>query len=69
MGPTGVVRNKAEVIADFTSPALTYRSITTVEVRVRIDGNTAVETGRSTMVGRTRERPFHVRIVSRVSGS
>src|SRR5688500_13829193 len=51
IGPTGVVRNKAEVIADFTSHALTYQSITTAEVRVRVYGNTAVETGRSTMVG------------------
>jgi ketosteroid isomerase-like protein len=51
IGPTGVVRNKADVIADFTSHALTYQSITTAEVRVRVYGNTAVETGRSTMVG------------------
>lgn len=51
IGPTGVVRNKAEVIADFTSHALSYQSITTAEVRVRVYGNTAVETGRSTMVG------------------
>jgi ketosteroid isomerase-like protein len=54
IGPTGVVRNKAEVIADFTSHALTYQSITTAEVRVRVYGNTAVETGRSTMVGQDR---------------
>ena len=54
IGPTGVVRNKAEVIADFASHALTYRSITTAEVRVRVYGNTAVETGRSTMVGEDR---------------
>ena len=52
IGPTGVVRNKAAVIADFTTHALTYQSITTAEVRVRVYGNTAVETGRSTMVGR-----------------
>ena len=51
IGPTGVVRNKAEVIADFTTHALTYLSITTAEVHVRVYGNTAVETGRSTMVG------------------
>ena len=56
IGPTGVVRNKAEVIADFTSHALTYQSITTAEVRVRVYGNTAVETGRSTMVGRDRDK-------------
>ena len=54
IGPTGIVRNKAEVIADFTSQALTYQSITTAEVRVRVYGNTAVETGRSTMVGQDR---------------
>ena len=56
IGPTGVVRNKAEVIADFTSHALTYQSITTAEVRVRVYGNTAVETGRSTMVGQDRHK-------------
>ena len=54
IGPTGVMRNKAEVIADFTSHALTYQSITTDDVRVRVYGNTAVETGRSTMVGQDR---------------
>ncbi len=54
IGPTGVMRNKAEVIADFTTHALTYQSIITAEVRVRPYGNTAVETGRSTMVGQDR---------------
>jgi ketosteroid isomerase-like protein len=54
IGPTGVARNKADVIADFTSHALTYQSITTAEVRVRVYGKTAVETGRSTMVGQDR---------------
>jgi uncharacterized protein (TIGR02246 family) len=51
IGPTGVVREKPQVIADFTSHELIYQSITTADVRVRIYGNTAVETGRSTMVG------------------
>ena len=54
IGPTGVVRNKSEVVADFTSHALTYQSITTSDVLVRVYGNTAVETGRSTMVGQDR---------------
>ena len=54
IGPTGNARNKAEVIADFTTHALTYQSITTVEVRVRVYGNAAVQTGRSTMVGQDR---------------
>ena len=48
------MRNKAEVITDFTSHALTYQSITIAEVRVRVYGNAAVETGRSTMVGQDR---------------
>ena len=48
------MRDKAEVIADFTSHALKYQSIATAEVRVRVYGNTAVETGRSTMVGEDR---------------
>ena len=56
IGPTGVVRNKAQVIADFTSQELTYDSITTADVRVRVYGNTAVETGRSTMFGRDKGR-------------
>ena len=54
IGPTGVVRNKADVIADFTTHALTYQSITTAEVRVRVYGIAAVQTGRSTMVGQDR---------------
>jgi ketosteroid isomerase-like protein len=57
IGPTGVVRNKAAVLTDFTSHALTYQSITTAEVRVRVYGNTAVETGRSTMVGQDKGKP------------
>ena len=57
IGPTGVVRNKAEVVADFASHALTYQSITTDEVLVRVYGNAAVETGRSTMVGQDKGKP------------
>ena len=51
IGPSGTVRNKAQVISDFTSGDLKFQSITTDDVRVRIYGNTAVETGRSTMIG------------------
>jgi ketosteroid isomerase-like protein len=57
IGPTGVVRNKENVVADFTSHALTYQSITTDDVLVRVYGNTAVETGRSTMVGQDKGKP------------
>jgi ketosteroid isomerase-like protein len=51
VGPSGTVRTKAQVISDFTSGELTFQSITTDEVQVRIYENTAVETGLSIMVG------------------
>src|SRR5437660_11999773 len=54
VGPSGAVRTKPQVILDFTSGELKFQSITTDEVQVRIYGNTAVETGRSTMNGQDR---------------
>ena len=51
IGPSGTVRTKPQVLADFTSHDLKYQSITTDDVRIRVYGNTVVETGRSTMVG------------------
>ena len=51
VGPSGTVRTKPQVISDFTSGDLKFQSITTDEVQVRIYGNTAVETGISTMNG------------------
>jgi len=51
VGPSGTVRTKAQVISDFTSGDLKFHSITTDDVQVRVYGNTAVETGRSTMNG------------------
>src|SRR5215510_7923778 len=51
IGPSGTVRTKPQVLADFTSHDLSFQSITTDEVRIRVYGNTVVETGRSTMVG------------------
>jgi uncharacterized protein (TIGR02246 family) len=51
VGPSGRVRTKAQVIADFTSGELKFQSITTDEVQVRVYGDTAVETGLSTMIG------------------
>jgi uncharacterized protein (TIGR02246 family) len=51
VGPSGTVRTKPQVIADFTSGDLKFQSITTGEVQVRVYENTAVETGLSTMVG------------------
>ena len=54
IGPSGTVRTKAQVIADFTSGGLRFQSITTDEVRWRVYGDTAVETGLSTMIGQDR---------------
>jgi ketosteroid isomerase-like protein len=54
VGPTGVVRTKSQVISDFTSGELKFQSINTDDVQVHIYGNTAVETGRSTMNGQDR---------------
>ena len=51
VGPSGTVRTKPQVISDFTSGDLRFQSITTDDVQVRVYGNTAVETGRSTMIG------------------
>ena len=51
VGPSGTVRTKPQVISDFTSGELKFQSITTDDVQVRVYGNTAVETGRSTMIG------------------
>src|SRR5213593_827904 len=51
IGPSGTVRTKAQVISDFTSGDLKFQSITTDDIQVRVYGNTAVETGRSTMIG------------------
>jgi ketosteroid isomerase-like protein len=54
IGPSGTARTKAQVIADFTSGSLRFQSITTDEVRWRVYGDTAVETGRSTLIGQDR---------------
>jgi len=51
IGPSGTVRTKPQVLADFTSHDLKFQSITTDEVRIRVYGNTAVETGQTTTVG------------------
>src|SRR5438132_13246315 len=51
VGPSGTVRTKPQVILDFTSGDLKFQSITTDDIQVRVYGNTAVETGRSTMNG------------------
>ena len=63
VGPSGTVRTKQQVISDFTSGDLRFQSITTDDVRVRVYGNAAVETGRSTMEGQDKGKavPHHTR--------
>jgi uncharacterized protein (TIGR02246 family) len=56
VGPSGAVRTKAQVIADFTSGDLKFQSITTDDVQVRVYGDTAVETGRSKMNGQDKAK-------------
>ena len=56
VGPSGTVRTKPQVISDFTSGDLKFQSITTDEVQVRVYGDTAVETGLSTMVGQDKDK-------------
>ena len=56
VGPSGTVRTKPQVISDFTSGDLKFQSITTDDVRVRVYGDAAVETGRSTMDGQDKGR-------------
>jgi ketosteroid isomerase-like protein len=51
IGPSGTVRTKPQVLSDSTSGGLKFQSITTDDVKVRVYGNAAVETGRSTMIG------------------
>src|SRR6476619_925395 len=51
IGPSGTVRTKKDVLADFTSGSLKFQSMTTDDVRIRVYGNAAVETGLSTMTG------------------
>src|SRR5204863_9142973 len=49
VGPSGRVRNKPQVISDFTSGDLKFHSITTDHVQVHFYANTAVEPTRSTI--------------------
>ena len=51
VGPSGTLRTKKDVLSDFKSGSLKFQSITTDDVRIRVYGNAAVETGLSTMRG------------------
>ena len=56
VGPSGTVRTKKDVLADFTSGSLKFQSIKTDEVLIRVYGNAAVETGLSTMKGQDADK-------------
>jgi ketosteroid isomerase-like protein len=56
IGPSGTVRTKKEVLADFASGSLKFQSIVTDEVRIRVYGDAAVETGLSTMKGQDADK-------------
>src|SRR5689334_17260176 len=60
IGPSGTVRTKPQVLSDFTSGTLKFQSITTDDVQIRVYGNTAVETGRSTMHGQDKNKTVPV---------
>src|SRR5689334_1097717 len=60
IGPSGTVRTKPQVLSDFTSGTLKFQSIDIDDVQVRIYGNTAVETGRSTMHGQDKNKTVPV---------
>jgi ketosteroid isomerase-like protein len=56
IGPSGTVRTKKEVLSDFASGSLKFQSISTDDVRIRVYGNAAVETGLSTMKGQDADK-------------
>ena len=56
IGPSGTLRMKKDVLADFASGSLKFQSITTDDVRIRVYGNAAVETGLSTMKGQDADK-------------
>lgn len=57
-GEDGKTRNKAEDIALMTSPDLKIESVSTDDKRFRIYRSTAVETGRYTIKGTHKGKPF-----------
>ena len=56
IGPSGALRTKKDVLSDFASGSLKFQSITTDDVRIRVYGNAAVETGLSTMKGQDADK-------------
>jgi len=56
-GANGVVRTRAEVIADMKSGAQTFESMKIDDAKVRVHGDTAIVTGRTTLRGQYKGQP------------
>ena len=56
-GANGVVRTRAQVVADIKSGVQKIESITNDDVKVRVYGDTAVVTGRTTQKGEFKGQP------------
>ncbi len=56
-GANGVVRTRAQVVADLKSGVQKSESITNDDVKVRVHGDTAVVTGRTTQKGEYKGQP------------
>ncbi len=56
-GANGVVRTSAQVVADMKSGVQKIESITNDDVKVRVHGDTAVVTGRTTQKGEYKGQP------------
>ena len=56
-GANGVVRDKAQLIADMKSGAQTFESMTNDVAKVRVYGDTAIVTGRNTQKGQYKGQP------------
>lgn len=60
IGGDGVVQNKAQFIADFTSPTFRIQPFTIEEPIVQLHGDTAVMAGRVALSGISNGSPFTV---------
>lgn len=56
-GANGIVRTRAQVVADLKSSVQKSESITNDNVKVRVHGDTAVVTGRTTQKGEYKGQP------------
>jgi len=57
IGANGIVRDRAQVIADFKSGVAKTESLTNDNVKMRVYGDTVIVTGRSTQKGEYKGQP------------